>query len=258
MVRMLSIIITAIFIPFIIPNDNLYNDYKQLMKKRYGISITIPDSLVSYENKLNPDRLMFFGESSVGGPIFQGGALVRLSPYCNLLLEETLDRKKPTSKDIKRQKKMIERGYHTIFESMLLVNCNLPWLHKEHSIEIQHNAQLNQIITDTLERYVQSFEKTKINKHINADYICIVHIPNVHKVCNKQDFMNQHVITHNKKAGVEQIEQCSQEKHFICYGVELTSFKNLSSVKMLFFINPDGAKTIDDYVEEISRYIRFD
>lgn len=83
MVRMLSIIITAIFIPFIIPNDNLYNDYKQLMKKRYGISITIPDSLVSYENKLNPDRLMFFGESSVEARFFR---VVHLFVYLHIVI----------------------------------------------------------------------------------------------------------------------------------------------------------------------------
>ena len=150
-------------------------------------------------------------------------------------------------------------------EPFLLNNCGLPWnslyfnntggvrLSKDEqethrlfdfeTVEMKENRR-NKTLRDEeqcREKYIKVYSDTQQTKYSNVDKIYVVRIPYLKNISCLSDTYKNSIVNN----AVE------------CWGLEFYKAGRFCFFGMLVLIEK-GGKTIDDYVEQISHYVRFD
>ena len=104
-------------------------------------------------------------------------------------------------------------------------------------------------IEDARSKYILYTEHSKLQKQTNSDRVCIVRLPYIDKIsCGRTEGK------HSKNETLNNVwNECS-----LCYGVEFYRADRYTPCSMLFFIDRKRGKSIERYVEQLSRYIYFD
>ena len=174
-------------------------------------------------------------------PTFAGGPIVNIDNHCSVIMEDLRDISQPHP-ELEMPIDDNTLGQHkTWFEGIMLNNCNLPWGQIERREEILNNDSLMRLINSAKNQYVRKSTSTALLNATNTDCIYIVKIPNVGMITCRDKSYNKII-----------------KKHTECYGVDFYRVNRYKPISMMVFIDSNIVKTIDDYVEEISRYIRFD
>lgn len=235
--------------------DN-YNDYQQRYKEWYGITITIPPTLVTYEGKASMEHCFLFGkmlESFPTLPVFYGGPVVRLAEGCKVVMADIF------SNNVRPKRNGSTLDSHVPpSDGFMLNNCGVPWANwylTNTDGVILNNVTQEEKDKETLKRqntikqantlrkqYERTLSDAEQNKRTNCDRIYIVRIPNLDNIkCEDETLLSQ-----------------LKDKSTECYGVEFYRADRYCDVTMLFFVNTKEGKSIDDYVDMMSRYISFD
>ncbi len=210
-----------------------YSDYQQKYKEWYGVSISFP---VDYASIITEQPFVFeFGlpdESKTWDTFMCGIALgnknTRYYVYMTPLLRKPIhDSTMPT------------RKYEPFFSGILYNNCDIP---SSKWYQYNNPTKVEKMRNECSRQYIKYLGNVKIKERTNADTICVVRIPNLAKVLCGNALTNQNLHAYYDE----------------CYGIEFYNKEGNRSVAMLTFISCFNGKTIDDYVEEISKYIKFD
>ena len=125
----------------------------------------------------------------------------------------------------------------------MLNNLTLPWFHYEHDDYILNNDTLMDRIREAERKYVLARrESDALTERINCDVATIVRIP-----------VMESLNTFEKNESLELLKSLYRE----CYGVDFFRADRYKAMRILVFMN-SGKKTIDDYVDKISRHVKFD
>lgn len=235
--------------------DDGYYDYKAKCMSYYGLSLTMPESVVATFDKGTGDRIFFFGKELPELPtlpIFQGGPVIDLDKNCHVVLKDLSNAKKPNPESFPDIDAQTKDTYMTPFSGMMLNNCDLPWanwyLTGTGGVLVNGNKgskpseEILQKVEECRSKYISALSGTSLTDHTNTDRIFVVKIPNIDKIQCTDAKLNNMLKSDNME----------------CYGVEFYSADRYAFVGMLLFINTKSGKTINDYVDQMSHYISFD
>ncbi|MBR3478406.1 MAG: hypothetical protein IKH43_04845 [Bacteroidaceae bacterium] len=226
-----------------------YDSFVKMYKQYWGIAMSVPRSMFAgyeKEDEFDSSREFTFispeEEEMAKGPVgyLPGGPVVTIDNYCKLIIEEM-----DTAEIAKARKKGVtlyfSEHHEAYFRSFMLENIGLPWFHIDHEPSVLNNKELMEKINDATKRNVITHIDDKLTKKTNSDRVYVVRIPDIDKVWCEDPSLQQQLKTNATD----------------CYGLEFYR-ADRPRMAMLLFINSKGGKTIDDYVEQISGYIKFD
>ena len=239
------IVLTLLCMSCFVMSQNSYKEFLAQHKCKWGCVISFPKKMVRFSkhSKNNMNHYFFYcNMDSVKGPCptFAGGPIVNIDNHCSIIMEDLRDISQPHPElEMPIDEKTL--GQHkTWFEGIMLNNCNLPWGQIERREEILNNDSLMRIITDARNLYVRKCTSSELLNATNVDCIYIVKIPNMGMITCRDKTLNMIIKNYTE-----------------CYGVDFYRVDRYKPISMMVFIDSNTVKTIDDYVEEISRYIRF-
>ena len=226
-----------------------YDSFVKMYKQYWGITMSFPRSMFAgyeKEDEFDSSREFTFispeEEEMAKGPVgyLPGGPVVTIDNNCKLIIEE-LD----TAEIAKVRKRGVtlyfSEHHEAYFRDFMLENIGLPWFHIDHEPSVLNNKELMEKINDATKRNVITHIDDKLTKKTNSDRVYVVRIPDIDKVWCEDLSLQQQLKTNATD----------------CYGLEFYR-ADRPRMAMLLFINSKGSKTIDDYVEQISGYIKFD
>lgn len=230
------------------PMGDDWETYVRKNKEYWGVSISFPHhvKIESEENvPLSKMRVFQFASMRQSGgniPIFEAGPIITLDDNCVLLMSSVRFASKPKpDHEVPIDEYTISR-HGASFTSELLNNCGLPWFHIDHEPSVLNDKELMEKINATKQKHIRMHANDRLTQITNSDKVFVTKIPNMQKVKCEVVSVTRHV----KKNATD------------CYGLEFYRADRYYSVNILLFINSKGGKTIDDYVEQISGYVKFD
>ncbi len=253
MKHLLSIIVA---ICFLITTDAEAQDYSSIKTRLhdwYGINYSFNEEQVKvlpkqklfnypfYFNAMpstNKDKKGNTIYKNVGGrSVYNCCLMIRVDDNCFLFTRNMEIERKP---HVDRTSPVIPAD-NVYFENILLNNCDLPWFHIDHTSEVLNDKKAMAKITKAKDKNIHRAESDDIRR-VNAENGYITRFPYVKRISCDESIINDRL----HKSGVK------------CYGVEFNRTDRYGyNISMLVFIEK-GGKSIDDYVEQISHYVRFD
>lgn len=171
-------------------------------------------------------------------PLFTGCVRVKLSDFCDVLMDDIIRIGRPLS-DMP-----VQMNDQPWFRHILYNNCGIPYTEwYQYSMDADKlYAKRKAAINKNLYSSMAIFD---ISRRTSAQTCYIIKIPKFNKI----DFMD-----------INDVQLAKRLKHSCdtCYTVEFRSPNNGRGVYMLFFVNSKYGRCIDDYVEQMSHYISFD
>ena len=224
-----------------------FKAYVETHKDYWGISLSIPQSMIEKdaEGQMVLWRIFQFSSAedrNENYPIFYSGPIVNIDKNCMLIMPFLFFEQKPRPAYEAPITEQTVPNHSAMFSGRLLNNCGLPWFHIEHEPSVLNDKELMEKINTTIQKYVQTHADDELTKNTNSDRVFLTQIPYLNKMKSSDDALNLRL----------------RENATYCYGLEFYRADRYHTVDMLLFINGKGGKTIDDYVEQISRYIKFD
>ena len=231
-----------------------YDDYKQKMMDYYGLKLSFPkemvDETVFSKEDLIDNLFVFcdFRESS-GGTGFLGGLFLQFEEGCYVIMDGMPISVKPWPGQFHSIDENTAKLHEPYFDVFLLNNCGLPWFHIDHEPSVLNNQELMKKIEDARSKYILCRENNKLQKQTNSDRVYIVRFPYIDKIsCSRTEGI------HSKNETLNNVwNECS-----LCYGVEFYRADRYVPFNMLVFIDSKRGKNIEQYVEQLSRYIYFE
>ena len=230
------------------PMGDDWETYVRKNKEYWGVSLSFPHHMkIESEENVPLSKMRVFQFASMrqsGGniPIFEAGPIITLDDNCVLLMSSVRFASKPKpDHEVPIDENTIPR-HGASFTSELLNNCGLPWFHIDHEPSVLNDKELMEKINATKQKYIRMHANDRLTQITNSDRVFITQIPNLKKVQCEVGSVTQQV----KKNATD------------CYGLDFYRADRYHAVEMLLFINPKGGKTIDDYLEQICGYIKFD
>lgn len=234
----------------------------ELLQKECGVVLSFPPDMISTCKVSDNSHVLSFG---VPGNYEKAsleyrtmGLVIRLSDDCNVVVSDIADE----TELIAEPYNMTDSNYVSRFESLMLINRGFPWS-KEFFFENQDIAsperrlwpkEQNKLLapydlnTERMfndrarQENVYVLTDNDLSGTTNADSVFVVRI------------INLHTVTCQDKSWIEGVKNGADR----LYGVEFYRRSNPHFVGMLVFFNSRKGKSIDEYVDELSRYIRFD
>lgn len=221
-----------------------FESYKRAYKEWYGVSLSIPSSLTDYCDRGISCRIDFdFGkqDESKTQTLFDGLASVWLADGCEVFMPDIIIMGKPRVDETFPKERKVVNSPNTVFLGCLRNNCGIP-----HTDWFQYSdwdrRKIDKACKKITKKYVCEYTDGAIVGRTGADKLYIVEFPNFKSVtCHSEDLDSRIKRDFNR-----------------CYGVEFRCGGREDVLKMLFFVNTKAGKTIDDYVDMMSRYISFD
>lgn len=223
-----------------------YNDFITHYRCKLGVVVSFPPKTVNISKrpKKSTDHYFIFSNpNSAKGPrpIFIGGPIVTIDNHCSIIMEDIRDACQPHPELEMPIDENTLVQHKTWFEGIMLNNCNLPWMQIERMKEILNDSSLMKQIFNARNQYVKKETSKPLLQRTNSDCVFIVKIPNMEKVSCRKKVLN------NVKNNFSE-----------CYGVDFYRVDRYKPISMLVFIDTNSVKTINDYVNDISHYVRFD
>ena len=229
------------------PMGDDWETYVRKNKEYWGVSISFPHhvKIESEENvPLSKMRVFQFASMRQSGgniPIFEAGPIITLDDNCIVFMSSVWYASIKPDHEVPIDENTIPR-HEASFTRELLNNCGLPWFHIDHEPSVLNNKELMEKINATKQKYIRMHANDRLTQITNSDRVFITQIPNMKKV----------------KCEVGSVTRQVKKNATDCYGLEFYRADRYHAVEMLLFVNSKGGKTIDDYVEQISGYIKFD
>lgn len=196
--------------------------------------------MVRYCDKEHKDWLYFeFGkpDESKTQPTFSGYAIVELSEFCDVIMDDVIGFGKP------KQGNPVRFEDRLWFDHILFNNCNIPytyWYHYSMSPE-----KLEAKRKEAIREHSYSFDGgifNVISRRTNAMNCYVTKLPNYNRISVE----DKNFATTLKK------------RYDTCYAVEFHRLNQIRGVYMLFFVNSKYSRCIDSYIDQMSHYISFD
>ena len=231
-----------------------YDDFKQRMMDYYGLKLSFPkkmvDETVFSKEDLIDNLFVFcdFRESS-GGTGFLGGLFLQFEEGCYVIMDGMPISVKPWPGQFHSIDENTAKLHEPYFDVFLLNNCGLPWFHIDHDPSVLNDKEQMEKIEDARSKYILCRENNKLQKQTNSDRVYIVRFPYIDKIsCSRTEGI------HSKNETLNNVwNECS-----LCYGVEFYRADRYVPFNMLVFIDSKRGKNIEQYVEQLSRYIYFE
>lgn len=224
-----------------------YEDYCRQMKEWYGLTLRFPAESVNNIGKEQPatmSNIMFANMQEAGGnvPIISIGQIVKLDEYCTLILADVTGNK-PAPKRLRPFNEADLKNHRPYSEIMMLCNCGLPWFHLDHSYEILNDEQWMSKINTARDLYSHLYTVGRMVTTTNSRAVGVVRIPQVSKLNSFDQTTNAWL--HEQAFGC-------------CYGIDFYRPDNSLDFAVLMFIKHKPAKSVTEYLDELTQYIRFD
>lgn len=220
-----------------------YSGVQKVYKDWYGVNVSIPESMIRCCYKELASDYFFYVEfgkpdESKSRPTFVVSTLVKLSEFCDVLMEDVVGLGRPVPD---MPVSIDDRPW---FRQILYNNCGIPYTSwYQYSMKADKlDAKRKKALKNNSYSSLAVFD---ISRRTNASNCYIIKIPNFNKI----DFTY-----------ISDAPLAKQLKHRYdtCYSVEFSSPLYRHGVHMLFFVNSKYSRCIDDYVEQMSHYISFD
>ena len=252
----LNIFFILLFCITVKAQEQSFTDYAALLKDRCKIFVTFPDNIIEYNPAATPQYFSF--DEFQSSPKFYYDPIINLTANCNVVLMDVINQKQ-AHYDIGQ----LVVNYYPDAVSWMLKNCDLPWdrwsytppggLFSEADMQKTENKLLKTPIeqeraemikkANSLRlKYEQTIEHNELTEKTNCSVIYVVKIPNMERVICTDESLSKRL----KKNSTD------------CYGVEFHNSSTHIGLKMLLFFDDKEGKTIGDYLEQLSQYIRFE
>lgn len=231
---------------------NAENGYSASVSEYYdklGVTLSFPEKAVT---SYSADTDEMFGQKTImfadilkvrNVSTFAAGMTVKIDDGCTVIVEDLEDIQKPRPSHERPIDGHTVPDYEPFFKYAMLCNLALPWFHIDHDPAILENDTLMEKIHEAEEKYVLTrHESDKFTKRMNCDVVSVVRIPDM-----------ESLRTFDENKSLELLKSSFAE----CYGLDLYRADRYYSVRILVFMN-SGKKSVDDYVRQICRYVKFD
>ena len=216
----------------------------------FGINLLFPaESVESLRSSDTEDWLWFNKEvKHRDRPNYKGihpvciiGIKVHIDEDCDVLV--AIPEKYMVSNSEYYERYQRQAPHVSYFQHLMLDNCGLPFFSCSDSVAINNTYKQKQAkkIYAAVARNVKEYTENEVLSRIGADCAFIVRFPKPHDI-----------LCHENAT----ISSLFQQHGVSCYGVDFDKDEQIGC-RMIFCISNKG-KSIDDYVEQISHYIRFD
>jgi len=228
-----------------------WETYVRKNKEYWGVSIAFPQSMIEREKqytKLPSNSYFVFADAEESGgniPIFEVGPIITLDDNCIVFMSSVWYASIKPDHEVPIDENTIPR-HEASFTRELLNNCGLPWFHIDHEPSVLNNKELMEKINATKQKYIRMHANDRLTQITNSDRVFLTKIPYLDKIIMESDEDEMLPQLHLMTSATD------------CYGLEFYRADRYHAVEMLLFVNSKGGKTIDDYVEQISGYIKFD
>ena len=251
----LNIFFILLFCITVKAQEQNFTDYAALLEEQCKISVTFTDDMIEYSPAATPQYFSF--DELQSSPKFYYVPIINLTANCNVVLMDVINQKQ-AHYDIGQ----LVVNYYPDAVSWMLKNCDLPWdrwsytppggllneadmrnddMFLKAPIE-QERAEMIKKANSLIQEYEQTIEHNELTEKTNCSVIYVVKIPNMERViCTDESLSNR-------------LKNNSTD----CYGVEFHNSSTHIGLKMLLFFDDKEGKTIGDYLEQLSQYIRFE
>ena len=235
-------------------DNGKYKEYCCELKNKLNVTLSIPDSAISFKT----DSSMFFAftfgkvsEEVTGEIIFMGAPIVKLSENSSAVMMDV--------EYVSGKRSGNDECWSTP-TAWMLYNCNTPWciplirntgVCNNDGSEIytqEETAAFMEKISQLRAQYERCLENDKLTHKANCDRIFIVRIPHLDRVTTSSIWPD---------LSCPKTEAQLKANATECYGVEFNKQSSSEAFKMLFFINGNNT-TIDECVAKMAEYIRFE
>jgi hypothetical protein len=213
--------------------QNNYKKYQSTYGVMAGINIKYPED---YVTELEEEMSFYFGliDQSRVGMKYCSSLSVRIDEDCIVYLTNA-----PTSKLHYDETEPL-RPYHPSCDDFLYQNIDVPYTHWYNYPNIR---QVESKRKKALKKYLTYYDDPEMKKRLQADIVNSIQIPDFDRIFVEEPSLHNYLHAFFDS----------------CYMLEFFNETRRFSVIMLLFIHQrKGGKTIDDYVEQISHYVRFD
>lgn len=250
-------------------DKQLYGTYRQRIQDTCGVLISFPDSLIVHIPQFDDPAVFTFASNNNYdslAPLYYAGPIVRLDMHCNIILPDYKYMSRYRSGEFPMYIDDTLDARISPFVAMMIYNLGLPWskaffeqkqnnLFYDSQLSVQNktkskmlqltNEDKDEILLNyryNINTWNSKITDSLLTKQSNSDSIFIVRIvAPVGVTCTNQQY-----------------EELFIKGGWACYGVEFFRSDRNCFMGMFILVDKQAGKSIDDYVEEISRYIYFD
>ena len=246
--------ILAFFICFLNCMADEYMDFRDYYRDVRGVVLSFPEQ----QTTPLPDKnkhIVFVKDRDdhTTGNCFMGGAVVRFSNDFLLFVADQTDedRVDPRYED---KRMLLPENHRPYGEGLLHTNMNLPPFYDYHNIleNTEDKKERKAIIkrqrmnSKLRRKYVRVMHDNELTQRVGCDFIDIVRLPNLKQVvCSRCDDLHESL--HSIPKNINR-----------CYIVNFCRLDRYRPMAFMVFCNSNKGKSLDDYVEQISHYVRFD
>jgi hypothetical protein len=189
-------------------------------------------------------------------PIFETGPVLNLTKDCSVVLMNVSNNNPLKPRHINLYSPYVL----PTADGWMLCNCKVSWANwyitntggiilseaekQKNSgfkeLTEQERAELQVQVSELRNKYEYSIENSELNELTGSDKIFVVNIPNVDLISCTNETIETEIIDNSKQ----------------CYAVEFYKTSSAIGFKTLFFIK--GDKSIDDYVKQFGKYVKFE
>ena len=241
-----------------------YIDDLRVLQSKYGLSITFPNNIVKYNENKGADCILTFASENNRdylSPVYYVGSTVSIDDYCTLMLPGI------ENNEIYRSDKFpmfIDTDWMELtspFISMMLYSRGLGWSKYFINREPLDSYYSNLIVFPNSKRSTIDFDLAE-EKKLNSDAVMRqVRMTREEDLLHRSNVDNIQIVRFIAPFGFEyknkEWNKIFHDKGVMCYGIDFYRKDSKCFMGMLIFIRR-GGKSIDEYVDIISRYIRFD
>ena len=246
--RIICFCISSFFLLGQIFAETPYENYKNVLLTKYGISFSFPDAVAEhyphFTNSGTSPTILFDEPATLGFTFYSFDTVIKLAPDVCILISHILDHKF----SFKSQEFYVNTSNITLknigthFDSQLFYNCNLPW-----EWWLDYKGKEKRQRDKCCKKYIQRSTTGTWVKESNAEVGYITRFPHYEKIGYRHP--NPDELFEYTPIGAP---------YNACYGVELRRLYNPASIRMLIFINTKQVKDVMKCIEEICSYVAFD
>lgn len=213
-----------------------YKDYQKLCCEKFDISMTFPDSMITYRGGVDMIEINFRIWGSNPSPVFFGGPVLNVSNDCFFVFEDLKFFSKPTGSGYPKNPEIFnDYPRNTALEGIIRYNWGLPW----EKSRLPKKKEIKKEKTWNEMKMIHTYRDTDLLHHMNADVLIIARIP----------YYKQ--ITCDYSPVKKRIKHVS-----CCYGIEIHR-QGRMAIRLLCFTNEDDEKSILKYIEKIGKDMKF-
>lgn len=214
-----------------------YKKYQILCREEFDISMTFPDSMITYKGGADMIDIIFRKwELNGPSPVFFCGPVLNVSNNCFIVFEDLKFFSKPTGSSYpKNPETFNDYPRKTALEGIIRYNWGLPW----EKSRIPKKKEIKKEKTWNELKMINTYRDTDLLRRMNADVLLIAQIP----------YFKQITCEYSPLKKMMKRVSC-------CYGIEIHR-QGRMAIRLLCFTNEDDENSILNYIEKIGKDLKF-